>query len=199
MSFLGLDVIRALVLCVKLFHEFKSRVLSPGLLDDLMIHSLTVARFAHKIGQGEGRKPEELENLFTSACFHDVGKLIFYSHLPEKYQKTIDFIAANGCDENEAEKNILGVTHAEVGAYLMCLWGLKDEIVDSILFHHSPAQSICESSGLPLLYAADCLYYEFFTDKKPVPECRANIDMDYLEAKGLAGKLSDWRAMLNRK
>jgi HD-like signal output (HDOD) protein len=34
---------------------------------------------------------------------------------------------------------LLGTTHAEVGAYLLGLWGLPDAIVEALAFHHCPS------------------------------------------------------------
>ena len=199
-TFLGLDVIRALVLYVKLFREFKSQVLPADLLNNLMSHSLSVAKYARIIAQSCKYTRTEEENLFTAACFHDVGKLIFFAYLPDKYQETVAYIREHHCTEAEAEKAVIGVTHAEVGAYLLCLWGLKDEIVEAILYHHQPSLSVQAGTViLPLLHIADHMFYEINPDRKPAQECVSVPDRNYLAGVGMANRLSEWLTLLIMK
>ena len=39
----------------------------------------------------------------------------------------------------DAEYKLLGTSHAEAGAYLLSLWGISDEIVEAVAFHHKPS------------------------------------------------------------
>ncbi len=48
----------------------------------------------------------------------------------------------NGCTFLEAEYAVLKTSHAEIGAYLLGLWGLPDYIVETVAFHHNPSKII---------------------------------------------------------
>ena len=48
-------------------------------------------------------------------------------------------------DSAAAEREIFGVTHAEVGAYLLGLWGIPFPIVEAVAFHHRPNEVAPES------------------------------------------------------
>jgi len=196
-SFLGLEVLKALVLCVKVFHEFKSSVVTTERLDDLMTHSLETARYAKILMETMPFGKEELEAVFTAACFHDVGKLIFYAYWPEKANEVERRVKEQSCPESEAEKQVIGVTHAEVGAYLLCLWGLKDVIVELILNHHTPALYRQPSPLMALLHVADYLHHEHCPGL--IPLSGIPLDLDYLQANGLADRLDGWRELIAKK
>ena len=53
---------------------------------------------------------------------------------------------------------MLGCTHAEVGAYLLGLWGLSDQVTIAVAWHHRPAASGTTTlTPLALVHAADAI------------------------------------------
>ena len=60
------------------------------------------------------------------------------SSLPEEYERVT---ARTEVIPLEAERELFGATHADLGGYLMGLWGLPPAVVDAISLHHSPADS----------------------------------------------------------
>ena len=52
----------------------------------------------------------------------------------------MDFIERTGCVPVEAEYSVMKTSHAELGAYLLGLWGIPDNIVEPIAFHHNPSK-----------------------------------------------------------
>jgi len=198
-SFLGLEVLKALVLCIKLFHEFQSKKVSTERLDSLMLHSLGVARYAKLIMETMPCGKEEIDTVFTAACFHDVGKLVFYAYLPDQYNEAMEYSQKNKVSEPEAEKAIIGITHAEVGSYLLCLWGLKDWLVEMILYHHNPSQYHALSRLLGVIHAADYLHHELTDNNGGRNSYHIPLDQDYLSAAGLKGKIDEWRDLIVKK
>lgn len=98
---------------------------------------------------------------------------------------------------HDAEQNILGVTHAEVGAYLMGLWGLPEPIVEAIAFHHKPSAKDDIFQPLTAVYAANVLERRSFVinPEYTVPE----FDMEYLDTLSLTDKVEDWEEMALEK
>jgi HD-like signal output (HDOD) protein len=92
----------------------------------------------------------------------------------------------------EAERIILGASHAEVGAYLLGLWGLPDPLVEALAFHHRP--SACPHtvfSPLTAVHAANALAYE--GDGPASADASQRLDHDYLLTLGLSGRFTLWR------
>ncbi|RMF88003.1 MAG: HDOD domain-containing protein, partial [Nitrospirae bacterium] len=133
------------------------------------------------------------EEALLAGLLHDVGKLILQVNLPEAYGEARRRAAA-GEGLLEVEGELFGTTHAEVGAYLLGLWGLPDAIVEAVAFHHRPGE--CPSdrvTPLALVHAANCL--EAATPAESPARCAGEVDTAYLEAAGLGERLEAWTAI----
>lgn len=80
---------------------------------------------------------------FTVALLNDIGRIVLAQHLDGR---TLSFLrrAVLEGDRNplEAEAEILGVHHAELGALIAESWQLPALISESIRFHHTPAHAM---------------------------------------------------------
>jgi HD-like signal output (HDOD) protein len=75
----------------------------------------------------------------TAALLHDVGKLVMSRFLGDELLSVL----ARAHDEGgltrmQAEYEVLGVHHAELGGLITQIWGLPDSLVRGISYHHSP-------------------------------------------------------------
>jgi len=82
----------------------------------------------------EYKKPEDL---FTVALLHNIGKLIIAVYFKDEYRKIIALKKSEDITTIEAEKRILGVTHAEVGAFVLQRFKIPQNIADAVRFHVS--------------------------------------------------------------
>ena len=123
---------------------------------------------------------------------HDVGKLILAQNLPETYNRTTTCAKDNNITIWEAEQSTIGTTHAEVGAYLLGLWGLPDDIVEAVAFHHRPISCVDKSfSPLTAVHVSDALEHEFGGGNEDV--AHSMINLEYLDKLGLTNQLSQWQ------
>lgn len=192
-SLLGLDTVQALVLSARVFKGF-DQAENPALcLDDLWQHSMAVGVVAKQIVKAEGGEQRLLNDALMAGLLHDVGKLVLATNLPERYREVLTLVQAQEMTGWEAEQAVLGATHAEVGAYLLGIWGLPDALVGALAFHHCPAAySDCTFSLLTAVHVANALVQK--TEAEDVPEGVTSVDLDYLVALGLSDRLAAWRA-----
>lgn len=191
-GFLGLDIVKALILSVKVFAEFDATQMSGLCLDTLWHHSVATAAFAKHIATMEHGDRKMIDDAFMAGLLHDTGKLIFAAHLPHAYSQALRLAQAERMPLWEAERIILGASHAEVGAYLLGLWGLPDPLVEALAFHHRP--SACPHtvfSPLTAVHAANALAYE--GDGPASADASQRLDHDYLLTLGLSGRFTLWR------
>jgi HD-like signal output (HDOD) protein len=80
---------------------------------------------------------------------HDIGYKILVQECPEDLKRAIVLSQAHGQPLIQCEKEIIGATHAEIGAYLLGLWGLPYAIVEAVALHHTP--DTVPSHGFDLL------------------------------------------------
>lgn len=191
-SLLGLNTIKALVLTTGLFAPLERSRLPRGFsIDSLWRHSLTVGAYAQAICQAEGAAKETTGDAYTAGVLHDAGELVFASACPEDYAHLCDCAVVNDVPMVDAERRQLGCTHAEIGAYLFGIWGLRHPIIEAVAYHHRPMD--CGASEfLPLtaVHVADVLA---FREQEggyayPLPQ----ISAPYLERLGLDARVPEW-------
>lgn len=87
---------------------------------------------------------------------------------------------------------MIHISHAEVGAYLLSLWGLPYAVVEAVAHHHHPRRVPAnELDMVPLVYVTNLLAHEreAIDQGTPAPA----FDMELLEQAGMADKLPEWR------
>lgn len=104
---------------------------------DLWKHSLSVATAARIIAGDANSKEGAVA--FTAGMLHDIGKSVFDTYLSEEYGKVIDSCHRDGLQMHEAEEQVLGVTHGELGYKVGRRWQLPDILCESIRCHHTVA------------------------------------------------------------
>lgn len=191
-AYLGIDIVKTLVLTNSIFQQSKPFETRAFGISDVWHHSMSVAAGAKAIAKAEGMPLAAQEEAFVGGILHDVGVLILASNFPEMYNRSTELVEAEHIQLSTAEQEIFGVTHAEVGAYLMGLWGLPAGILKIVSQHHRP--HAFEGDGLctvMTVHAADVICGAgggqiLFESSRFNPES--------LERSGLAGHLDAWKA-----
>jgi putative nucleotidyltransferase with HDIG domain len=138
--YLGIDTLKALVLSVNVFSSFTEDAELCGFsLADMWRRSIMVGRLAQDIARAETNDKKVVEDVMIAGMLHDIGKLILLK-VPRQYNQVMDLIENSGCDPVEAEYIVMNTSHAELGAYLLGLWGVPDIIVETVAFHHNPSK-----------------------------------------------------------
>jgi HD-like signal output (HDOD) protein/ActR/RegA family two-component response regulator len=140
---MGFDLLRALIYAHEVGHAFPC-LLASWSPEEEQRHTLRVAAVAKALGDSR----DESADLFTAGILHDVGKLVLASRAPELLERSIALSLERGVPLYVAEREVYGVSHAELGAYLMGLWGLPWPLVEAVALHHSPGRWSAATSTL---------------------------------------------------
>jgi HD-like signal output (HDOD) protein/CheY-like chemotaxis protein len=134
-SYLGLNAIRNLTLSAEIFSQWPAPC-SPGGLEPelLQTHTQTIAAAAYALS---GRSPWA-DDALLAGLLHDIGHWILVQQCPNEMRQVLDVARAEGIPLHEGEVKVLGTSHAQIGAYLLGLWGLPYSIVEAVAFHHNP-------------------------------------------------------------
>jgi putative nucleotidyltransferase with HDIG domain len=192
-SLLGLNTVKSLFLGLHVMDEWKGEPACGFSPTDLWKHSMQVASGAMEIASSMGLKQETAGEIYCAGLFHDIGKLLIFGKLPESLAQ-ITKIKKQGMSWADAEAEILGASHAEVGAYLMALWGFPMSVVKALAFHHHPEKSgETGFSSVMAVHVANC----FCRDGADADD-NAVLAMDYIKEQGMGDKLKDWKSLLTR-
>jgi len=187
-SLIGTETVRTLVLSVHVFSQFDANSEIAALLPALWEHSVSSASLAQKIAQAECGTKAMVEESFTAGLLHDIGKVVLLAELPREYLPILGQIS-DVIAPLEVER--LGCTHAQVGAYLVSIWGLPVPLVRAVAFHHCPAEAgEMQFSSLTAVHAADALVGA--ADLSPINH-DGQLDLNYLERLGLSKRIETWR------
>ncbi len=122
---------------------------------DLWKHAISTAIMARLVSKKV--KQADLAAVFTAGLLHDVGKTILDSVVEEYFEQMFALVAEKGYSFTEAEQEVLGLNHAEVGARIGELWGFPDEIVRAIRYHHTPQEGGDADPTTHAVYLANIL------------------------------------------
>jgi HD-like signal output (HDOD) protein len=183
--FLGIDTLQALVLGVHIFTSMhcSARHFSPT---NLWRHSVSISALAGAICRFQDADDGVISEAMTAGLLHDCGKLILASSLPTEFDALVIRSRREGAQLYTMEQEAFGCTHAEIGAYLLGLWGLPDPVVAAVAFHHRP--SACGSqhfNAVTAVHAANAIRGGGRLSLPP--------DAAYLEALQLTIQYDEWR------
>jgi len=188
-ALLGIDNIRSLVLSVHVFSEFENQLTQE--LAFLWTHSLTTAAFSREISRSQNCARNLVDDAFAAGLLHDVGRLVLASACTADYRGVLRQAAENRADLSACEQEAFGCSHAEVGAYLLGLWGLPDLIVEAVAWHHTPAKAEpTEFSPLIAVHVADNYDHQFHN--YATPRHGITLDEELLLKLGLKDRLEIW-------
>jgi HD-like signal output (HDOD) protein len=145
-TYLGMELIKNLSLTVHVFSALEPRALRSGFsFEAQQEHALMTARIARQLLWDQ----QKSQDAFTAALLHDIGKLVLAVCIPAKFTTVVQACKTTGRPQHQVEAELLGVTHAEVGAYLLALWGLPLPIVEAVAYHHNPSAAIEHIFDIP--------------------------------------------------
>lgn len=145
---LGLRRVRSIATALSLAPVFDER---GGALaaTPLWRHALGTALWSEALAQRFGYEPAS--EVFTAGLMHDIGLLILDALHPELLQQAVEESRRREIPLEQAEREVFGADHAEVGSKLCAKWRVPMRISKTILGHHTvliPRLHTCELVAL---------------------------------------------------
>lgn len=197
-SYLGMDTIKGIVLLGKIFSQYKNKNIPDKFLEQTFNHSMRIGVVTKAISEQEGLNKEMVNDAYFAGLLHDVGKLVLVDNFPEKYKQILKLSKENNTPTIVLEKDAFGTTHAEVGSYLMGLWGFDDSIVEAVAFHHSP--EMCpERKFIPMtsVYISNALENELLS--KNSGEESSTFNENLIAELKLTDHIPQWKKIFQDK
>jgi HD-like signal output (HDOD) protein len=192
-SLLGIDILRSLVLVMHIFTEQNNLSVDKFTLKTLWTHSLSVAVISQDIALQEDVEKKSTDDAFIGGLLHDLGKLVLMANMTQLYGQVLLTAREQNLPLSVVEKDKLGASHAEVGAYLLGLWCFSESLIQACAFHHEPNLCRDQSFG-PLTTVHVANVFDHQTHSNNTCGYLPCLDMDYLSSLGLAERIPAWRS-----
>ncbi|MEH6442768.1 MAG: response regulator [Oceanospirillaceae bacterium] len=186
---LGLDIIKSLVLSIKVFEVFEDDV-DVKKISKVFSRSQTVAKLAVAMAKEAGYGLNECNQLLTAGLLQDIGKLVICSYFPQALQAEYD--AQANVDLTlllELERGIYGVSHEQIAVYLLHLWGIPLPVVECVAHHHNSASLI----NFDALSLPDILYLSNLVESK---KCGNNFPEDIDKSETFQEYIKQWQSVI---
>jgi putative nucleotidyltransferase with HDIG domain len=190
-TFIGINMLRRVLLSVQAFASFE-RPNVPGFsVEELQQHSHLTAMIASRMFKTK----RESEDAFTGGILHDIGKLILATPPSAATSRPSPGAPVSPATSTApGEGQLPGVTHAEVGAYLLGIWGLPYGVVEAVAYHHNPLAVRHKTFDVvDAVYVANLLAQEAPDADPSSPDL---LNHEHLALLGVEGMLGDWRQMV---
>jgi len=150
---LGFRTVRSMVLAVSINGAFRADH-CPGFEPQ--------AYRRHCVGVGIGARAlamltrHNADLAFTAGILHDIGQLVLAANFPEEYAATFVYRSQHDCFLVDAERDVLGLDHGEVGGMLAEAWHFPPALQEALAEHHAPAAAPAGSLA-NLVHVADAI------------------------------------------
>jgi putative nucleotidyltransferase with HDIG domain len=140
-TYLGLETLKNIILQIALVRmfQFKDNKIPDFNPASFWQHSIATAHFATLI-EKKLRLPHN-ENFYIGGLLHDIGKVLIYQFYPQKFEDIVLIQIEDEVADFEAEREVLGVDHAEIGGVLAEKWKFDKSIMNAIQYHHTLLKS----------------------------------------------------------
>jgi HD-like signal output (HDOD) protein len=130
---LGFNAVRSTAIAATVFKH-----LNHGSDDRMKFweHALGCAVASKIIARYAGN--QNAEEAFIAGLVHDIGKIIIDQYLSEDFQKIRALVETGKVRMIDAEEQVLGVAHTQIGGWLARKWNLPMPLLHTIMYHHQP-------------------------------------------------------------
>ena len=194
-TLLGLNAIKPLVLSAGVFRQLEESRVPAALAESVLEHSLAVGCLARQLAEFEGLTRDQADDALLAGILHDIGKLVLADHFGRDYGLVCLAADKTNLPLLSAELDQFDASHADVGGYLLGLWGLPQDLIEAVAFHHDPfAHKIDKFSPLTAVHVANALAHAADADDLEHAPLR-KLDVGYITRLGCAGKVATWREL----
>ncbi|MGD2149500.1 MAG: HDOD domain-containing protein [Desulfobacterales bacterium] len=122
---------------------------------ELWKYSVSSALIAREIAEKKGVKDTHL--IFTAALLKDIGKVILNQYVKDSFEKINALVTKQNFTFREAEKEVIGIDHAELGGMVAENWKFSPKMVEIIRHHHRPQETSMSEFESAIVYMADTI------------------------------------------
>ncbi len=188
---IGLSMLKILTLLTESLASFNMGQIPKAFsIERLQNDAILYGKVASKVFQKVDR--DRIEDAFMAGFLHGIGYLIMIEHLNEGFAQALHRHKEEQRSLIDCENEICSTNHAEIGAYLLGLWGLPLPIIEAVAYYYAPQN--LEHTGFDLVDAVHIASQLSQEARHEISE--EDLDMDYYEELGVAEHIPEWRQLV---
>jgi putative nucleotidyltransferase with HDIG domain len=122
---------------------------------ELWRYSVSSALIARELAEKKGSKNNHL--VFTAALLKDIGKVILNQYVAEASENITNLVSERGYSFTAAEKEVIGIDHAELGGMVAEKWKFSPKMEELIRNHHLSEESSRSDFETCIVFLADTI------------------------------------------
>ncbi|MDY6837235.1 MAG: HDOD domain-containing protein [Thermodesulfobacteriota bacterium] len=103
---------------------------------------------------------------YTAGLLHDIGKAVLDQYVASAFPFFYRRTQQEGIELTEMERDLIGLSHTEVGNRLAKNWELPKNLEEAITYHHEPEKATVDVALTHLVYVADLIMSRFIVGQE---------------------------------
>ncbi|HUN76458.1 MAG TPA: HDOD domain-containing protein [Steroidobacteraceae bacterium] len=137
-QYMGFTGVRNLIMCTEVFARWPGKLASAAVdLELVQQHAQRTAAITAALTAGTVWRDDAV----LAALLHDIGYWVLVQECPGELAQALEVAVRESVPIHVGEARVIGASHAEVGAYLLGLWGLPYGVIDAVAHHHAPERA----------------------------------------------------------
>ena len=154
--YLGMDQVVDLVLLMGGRENLKREQHGYDLREgELWRSAVSSALIARELAEKKGSKNNHL--VFTAALLKDIGKVVLSQYVADAFEDINSLVTEKGFSFTEAEKEVIGIDHAQLGGMVAETWKFSPRMVEIIRNHHLSEDTPKGDFEISIVHVADSL------------------------------------------
>jgi len=138
---IGLNTIKNLALGVAAMGMLNTQNKANFNTSQFLLHALTTAAISKQLAERLGLSATECSDSFVAGLLHDFGKVVFAECMPDEFKLALEKSNALQIPLHDTEVEFIGINHAQAGKILAGKWGLSEQLITAIAYHHEDSSS----------------------------------------------------------
>jgi len=196
-TYIGLETVKSIIIATNAFEHFSDEDIQEFNIDKIFNHSVKTGALAGNIMKVVHKEQKLYDASVMAGMLHDVGKVVYIANMKQEYRKVVAMQKKSGQPMYQVEKELFGgVTHSDMGAYLIETWNLPENVCTAISEHHRAVRAF--GGGYFNVSAAVYIANQF----THIPENKNGKTVDwlrrdktYLDSLGLQKYITEWETL----
>ena len=194
---LGLNTTRDIALTAGIIGIFRGDETTAKKLEKLSKNCLVINKLARDIAMLGGLEKNICDQAACSGIVSHLGTLLLQTAKPQLYQQAQKMAEAGEKEIYKREKDLFGASHAELGAYLLGLWGFSLPVIEAVAFHHTPSlRPSRKFDATTALHIAQCIAKGESMAAADREGLLEQLDTQYLKEVGIEKDFPKWLELL---